>query len=226
MIKVLDLEDSLEHSDDTDSGKVRKQNTSATEKHQSGKTENGDDTCTSKNQNKNTILTGSSANSEEHSLDAIDKKSKTLRGRKGSRFTSYRRDETLGWFTGACHIWHSSEDKAEEIVQNNSPVIAAERKGLWPRLSSANFFGINSYKNIEGSSSNNQGQKESEKSKYFWQLQNQKQCECQSNLKRESSLGKIFGWASVGFNGGSSITQTPVMEFRKDKPNTGDVENF
>ena len=136
-------------------------------------------------------------------------------------------DPTLSWFAGACHVWQSTEDEdridedQEELEKDN---ISKDKKGLWNKLSTAsNFFGSfssrnNIYKNFDQPISKQQSITHRHRSKYFWNIQNKKSCDCKKSLASQGSSG-IFGWANTGFSeeltGNKSLT--PVVDFRQGK---------
>ena len=129
-------------------------------------------------------------------------------------------DPTLSWFAGACHVWQSTEDEQEEKIEHDKDNKTGDKKGLWRKLSSAtNFFGFtgrNSYKNFDRQTSNQQQLTPKQKSKYFWNIQNKKSCDCKRSLASQSSSG-IFGWANIGFSEDKSANKSssPVVDFRQ-----------
>ena len=204
MIQLLDLQDIEE--DTEGNGKENKEEDKSTPKHKNIKSDNKD-------------VLKSLNSKDKHILDSAAKditkveQENTKEYRPESQSEKEATEETLSWFAGACHVWQSSVDEQQNELQY-TPSNSKERKGLWPRLSSVNFFGLNISKNLD--TQQKPSPNTNDKSKYFWQLQKQKQCECKSNLKPESG-GRVYGWANIGFNedlASSSCSQTKVVELK------------
>ena len=129
-------------------------------------------------------------------------------------------DPTLSWFAGACHVWQSTEDEQDVQIEHEKDNKARDKKGLWNKLSTAtNFLGFtgrNIYKNFDKPTSKQQHITQKQKSKYFWNIQNKKSCDCKRSLASQSSSG-IFGWANIGFSEDKSAnhSSTPVVDFRQ-----------
>ena len=115
----------------------------------------------------------------------------------------------------------------EELEKDN---ISKDKKGLWNKLSTAsNFFGSlssrnNIYKNFDQPISKQQSITQRHRSKYFWNIQNKKSCDCKRSLASQSSSG-VFGWANTGFSEDQSGNKslTPVVDFRQGRDIYGNV---
>jgi len=214
MIQLLDLEGSSEDtprrrkwiSEESKHDVLKDNNVKRHDNHNED-----DDNISSRSHHSNTSHL--SSKSEKHDVNS-------------SESEKVSNDPTLSWFAGACHVWQSTEDEQEERIEYGTDNKSKEKsKGLWNKLSSANFFGgfagLNIYKNFDTKSKITQ----KDKSKYFWNLQNKKPCDCKKVLRSEST-GGIFGWANIGFSdessNKSSTQSTPVVDLRKENQHFGE----
>ena len=177
-----------------------------------------------------TSLISRNSNSSQHSLDKVkENTSEENEINSSSDSEEVSNDPTLSWFAGACHVWQSTEDKHGEQEETEKDNKSKDKKGLWNKLSTASSFlglsGRNIYKNFDNPISKQQSINQTHKSKYFWNIQNKKSCDCKRSLASQSSSG-VFGWANTGFSEDQSGNKslTPVVDFRQGRDIYGNVD--
>ena len=139
MIQLLDLQDIEE--DTEGNGKENKEEDKSTPKHKNLKSDNKEVLKSLNSKDKQKL------DSAAKDITKVEQEN-TKEYRPESQSEKEATEETLSWFAGACHVWQSSDDEQQKEIEY-TPSNSKERKGLWPRLSSVNFFGLNIFKNLD-----------------------------------------------------------------------------